>query len=264
MASSQTVNTLSHGSIAVVRFSKDRIIAAADSRSVDPINPLAQATACKIIALTDKGFFLNIGILSAKGFFDGNDLARKSYRKFRTHSRGTANEWGEQTATALTAFFGKENFPITEQTRATGIFGFVTTGHLSLYRVDVVPIQQEKTVRFVFHVVPEYPNDREDMFGSEVSVPLMNEFAANKTARAHVANNEFEKYAGTRPDTNFEPLFMRAQLQAAVRWSRSNDIAEPIDVLVLDQPSGHIVWVERKHDQCDKDDYWPATRHLKH
>jgi hypothetical protein len=258
--SQQTPEVIQHGTVAIVAFRPNQIVAAIDSAMYDPNENFPPGIGCKMIGLGKYGFFLGLGLEGIKGEFTTSALAQQAFGKVLNvdtpkHRRQVATDWGS----LLIANIKRSKYPVLASLRAgniqtAGVFGFESSdGRLYLYIVYLDVVGQEPALRAVssFDYIEATTNEVQRL-GSPEHVALMDEFAANRTPRAQSTRKQIED-TGT-PEADMEAFMLGQTLQFVLQWSPGDKrIHGPIDIVVL-KSGCPLRWFQRK-TQCAAADH---------
>jgi hypothetical protein len=164
-------------------------------------------------------------------------------------------DWGG----LLISNIARSKYPVLASLRdgniqTTGVFGFESSsGRLYLYIAYLDVVGQKPALHAVtsFDYI-EATTDEVQRLGSPEHVALMDEFAANRTARAQSVRKQLEN-VGT-PEMDMEAFMLGQTLEFVLQWSPGNkSIHGPIDIVIL-KSRYPLRWFKR-NPQCAAEDH---------
>jgi hypothetical protein len=256
---------IQHGTIVLVFPQSERLLVAADSRSI--LGASLGPDMCKIVPLGKRMLFFATGLTvvgdkkTGRIIYSANDLAQKSFTKFGSmsdavlRSKKMATYWGESVRKRISDdeiiqpdFWKKANRQLVQ-----GIF--VSRSEKTSWfvlKVQVIPRPAESNRSppvVTFSIIPvQFISGQVMTSGDPHAVYLVEEFLSQQTARSIAANQEMLKIISSNPGIDKEMFTLKSIITVIEEWAGPDaSIGGPSDILELTRNDIH--WLEVK-DEC--------------
>ncbi len=243
------------GSILVTKFSEERLIMAADSRSTDNNGHRIDDSECKIHVIGKNLVFVAGGrehvddARTHKTIVDATNIAISVRRSNSTASiEKVATLWGREmelalqdlgklSRQALLGGLGKD------QVVALGIFaGTEPDGRIAAY---VVGINYDIVASIIVLTPHLQPLEHHTVVHFAHGTAEIDEFMKAETKRARDWKVKVTLELDSKHIVDREPFFLIAGVQAAIEWANDQTIGGDVDALILHK-GGKIEWVQKK------------------
>jgi hypothetical protein len=247
----QSASNSVHGTILIVAFRHNHIVAAVDSKLLNAKNPIA----CKMVELGKYGFFVSNGLGGVPDEFFAPDVAKEVFKTPKidpasARKDGVADAWGRSMAYRFnhSRRVTQQDLEESRMFKTSGIFGFGDfLGRLYLFEVHL-NIVGEKGKRRITYVVEQHFDDdsKEIEYGPTHSMAQMHEQMAGASPRARAFN---QTHPVGPSDHDYDARVAARTLDALIQWNpQADSISAPVDAVTLD-PGQPLRWVRRK-PQC--------------
>ena|ERR1700680_22314 len=254
------------GTIVVLDFEQDRLLAAADSRESLSGSSIYRDDACKIVPLDDHSFFAATGHTEiergdGKIVFSATEAAKRVFRRASTHQiRKIASSWGDDVSHAIESLRNVPGFALPPPGEfVTGIFATSVTDSRGVSQIETY----EATVSLLLAQAPtplprfrvkvnaiSAPQETPYMpYGSSEGRQGLKELLEVTSDRAWTANERLKREIvfGRVADPYARILEVSIQFACDVAIHK-NEIGGPVDILEL-RKGGKIKWIKVK-SQC--------------
>jgi hypothetical protein len=265
-----TLSDTNYGSIAVIYFTQEKIVVAADSRATHPGSSVLDNSECKIAAFKDQVVFVSGGAARYIPLDPGDPVparsnltdARSAYEKIvkhwrtsRGHVQDLGDEWGKVVSAHFESMFTFHRGDFFEAVRRgnghlTGAEngGLDRNGELVLFQTLVV-YDGSQSHPATYSTTAISPSSCPHSFCAVGNAAEFREFIDLTSERA---KNEIESW---KPGANANPadydILRTIRLVDLVIRYGGNDVGGKVDAVQLDR-NGSIRWFARK-DNCPPD-----------
>jgi hypothetical protein len=254
--------------IVLMKFTRDRVVVAADSRQRGAIG--IDDSLCKVIQIDPFTFFFATGRATStkagtwEEIWSSFGVARAAYRNYQGLSEPYGFVRYIATWTEMMRRIYQVGLTVNQEALVTGLisktisqgfFGRLDAAVLRVYLVQLnYALPPEVSGPMVYSFTREIHAGELSIFssGDASAIALTTEFLANQTPRSKEANSKFGKLFHDSSATNYDAFRLQAAIQSAIEWIPDKQtIGGKVDVMTLDK-GGTINWLSQK--ECSTGD----------
>ncbi|MGA9390873.1 MAG: hypothetical protein WBV69_10545 [Candidatus Sulfotelmatobacter sp.] len=262
-----TVAQFESGTVIVVGYSQNKIIIAADSRSVDE-GKVPTDNDCKITALSNKLFFsasgrthdVTLGMLG----WDATDQARQALAAVSTHApigtftQAMAIEWAQLIGQNISHNIRQQEYDslIPRHVYIAGIFaGLGPNVDLQGTHIRVDRGESSRPIeRHMIYTTPvELPlSDTMGYLSLSGQTEILNEFIGTGSARAKIERAITLKESKRWPIFDSDARMVIRLTELVIKYWNHPELAHgPVDAVEIDK-GGSVRWIQRKPNCTDQ------------